>query len=106
MAIIIEEPLQVYAGSEWNLNITLKADGEPIDFSVYNEIVVTWRVREYNPVNKMILESPRDQNAEGTIKIRTTAEQTANMHSNGVFDVFGDTQIIVKGYTQWEEKVK
>lgn len=106
MAIIIPEPLDVDAKSEWNVNIRIAPEGVPIDFSAYNEIVATWRVKEYDQVSVMIIESPRDQNAEGIIKLRTPAEDTARMKSDGVWDIFGDTQLIIKGYTRWNGAVK
>jgi hypothetical protein len=103
---IVEEPLPVYAGSEWNANISIAPGGVPIDFSVYTEITATWRVEEYNPVGVTNLESPRDQNSVGILKIRATSEQVANMKSDGVWDIFGDNQAIIKGYTVWEGKVR
>jgi hypothetical protein len=106
MTIIVNEPIPVYGSSEWDVDIKIAPNGEPIDFSGYTEIVVTWRVAEFNPVGLLILDSPRDQNAEGIIKIRATHEQTASMKSDGVFDIFGDNQAIFKGYTKWDENVK
>lgn len=102
MANTIVTPFTVDAGSEWNTNLTIKVDGSPLDLSVFNTLIATWRVDEANPVNEMIITGPRDEDANGIIKIRTSAKQTADMKSNGVFVVFGDSQILIRGYTSWK----
>lgn len=106
MVLMLADKLPVYGNSEWNVNIRITSSGEPTDFSIYDEITVTWRVKEFNPINVLTINSPRDDNVNGVLKIRATHEQAASMRSDGVFDIFGDNVALVKGYTVWEPNVK
>jgi hypothetical protein len=96
------EPVEGYAGDEWNIELVFKkADESPFDLSAFSSFRSEWRVKEYNPYNVKTLEVISSDLVNGKMRIRVTKEQTSTMNSNGVIDVMADEkQTLIKFPTE------
>jgi hypothetical protein len=101
------EPVEVYSGDEWTVEITFLTDeGVPVNMSSFTSFKSEWRVQEFNPYNVHVLTVTMNDLAHGKIRVTATPEQTLAMQSDGVVDiVVDDKQTLLKFPTLWVKEV-